>query len=206
MNEAAAETKRMVTVAGTATSRGFVSGPVFLYAGDRDVALPEYTLPAEKVGAELARYREARAETRRQLEGVVTDVSARVTGAEADIFKNHLVMLEDEVIISAIEKLIREERLNVEAALHRVVDKFRASFERMNDPYLRERARDLDDVEKRSCGRSHALGDGHASAPVHPRVRHEQGIRHKPCRPARARHGNPRRHGTRRHHVPRERG
>ena len=59
MNEAAAETKRMVTVAGTATSRGFVSGPVFLYAGDRDVALPEYTLPAEKVGAELARYREA---------------------------------------------------------------------------------------------------------------------------------------------------
>ena len=70
----------MVTVAGTATSRGFVSGPVFLYTGDRDVALPEYTLPAEKVGAELARYREARAETRRQLEGVVTDVSARVTG------------------------------------------------------------------------------------------------------------------------------
>ena len=149
MNESAAETKRMVTVAGTATSRGFVSGPVFLYAGDRDVALPEYTLPAEKVGSELARYREARAETRRQLEGVVTDVSARVTGAEADIFKNHLVMLEDEVIISSIEKLIREEHVNVEAALHRVADKFRASFERMNDPYLRERARDLDDVEKR---------------------------------------------------------
>ena len=139
----------MVTVAGTATSRGFVSGPVFLYAGDRDLALPEYRLPADKVGAELARYREARAETRRQLEGVVTDVAARVTDAEADIFKNHLVILEDEVIIAAIEKLIREERLNVEAAMRRVVDGFRKSFERMNDPYLRERARDLDDVERR---------------------------------------------------------
>ena len=139
----------MVTVAGTATSRGFVSGPVFLYAGERDVALPEYRLPAEKVGAELARYREARAETRRQLEGVVVDVSARVTAAEADIFKNHLVILEDEMIISEIEKLIREERLNVEAAMHRVVDRFRKTFERMNDPYLRERARDLDDVERR---------------------------------------------------------
>ena len=112
----------MVTVAGTATSRGFVSGPVFLYAGDRDLALPEYRLPADKVGAELARYREARAETRRQLEGVVTDVAARVTDAEADIFKNHLVILEDEVIIAAIEKLIREERLNVEAAMRRVVE------------------------------------------------------------------------------------
>ena len=139
----------MVTVAGTATSRGFVSGPVFLYAADRNVTIPEYTLSTDKVGAELARFREARAETRRQLEGVVTDVSARVTGAEADIFKNHLVILEDETIISAIEKMIREELLNVEAAMHRVADGFRASFERMNDPYLRERARDLDDVERR---------------------------------------------------------
>ena len=139
----------MVTVSGTATSRGFVSGHVFLYAGDRDAALPEYTLNESKVGAELARYREARAETRRQLEGVVTDVSSRVASAEADIFKNHLVMLEDEVIISSVEKIIREERLNAEAAIHRVADAFRKSFERMNDPYLRERARDLDDVEKR---------------------------------------------------------
>ena len=149
MSGAAPETKRMVTVGGTATSRGFVSGPVFLYAGDHDLVLPEYRLPAEKVGAELARFREARAETRRQLEGVVTDVSARVASDEADIFKNHLIILEDEVIISAIEKLIREERLNVEAAMHRVADGFRKSFERMNDPYLRERARDLDDVERR---------------------------------------------------------
>ena len=139
----------MVTVAGTATSRGFVSGPVFLYYGDRDLVSPEYKLPADKIGVEIARYREARAETRRQLEGVVTDVSARMAGDEADIFKNHLVIIEDDVIISAIEKLIREEHLNVEAAMHRVVDGFRKSFERMNDPYLRERARDLDDVERR---------------------------------------------------------
>ena len=149
MSEVQAENSRMVTVSGTATSRGFVSGTVFLYAGDREMALPEYTLPESKIGAELARYREARAETRRQLEGVVTDVSSRVDDAEADIFRNHLVMLEDEVIISSVEKIIREERLNAEAAIHRVADSFRKSFERMNDPYLRERARDLDDVERR---------------------------------------------------------
>ena len=139
----------MVTVSGTATSRGFVSGTVFLYAGDREIALPEYTLPESRIGAELARYREARAETRRQLEGVVTDVSSRVDGAEADIFRNHLVMLEDETIISSVEKIIREERLNAESAIHKVSDSFRKTFERMNDPYLRERARDLDDVERR---------------------------------------------------------
>ena len=73
------------------------------------MVLPEYTIDESKVGFELARYREARAETRRQLEGVVTDVAARVAKDEADIFKNHLVLLEDELIISAIEKIIRDE-------------------------------------------------------------------------------------------------
>ncbi|MBR3923897.1 MAG: phosphoenolpyruvate--protein phosphotransferase, partial [Kiritimatiellae bacterium] len=149
MSDAPADSRRMVTVSGTATSRGFVSGTVFLYAGEHDVVLPEYTIPESKVGAELARYREARAETRRQLEGVVADVSSRVASAEADIFRNHLVMLEDEVIISSVENAIRDERLNAEAAIHRVSDSFRKTFERMNDPYLRERARDLDDVERR---------------------------------------------------------
>ena len=149
MSAEPAEDRRMVTVSGTATSRGFVSGTVFLYAGDRDMALPEYSIPEAKTGVELARYREARAETRRQLEGIVTDVSSRVNAAEADIFRNHLVILEDEVIISSVEKIIREEHLNAEAAIHRVADSFRKSFERMNDPYLRERARDLDDVERR---------------------------------------------------------
>lgn len=143
------EKQRMVTVSGTATSRGFVSGPAFILAGDRDAALPEYSVHADKVGAELARYREARAETRRQLEGIVADVASRATGEEADIFRNHLVILEDEAIISAVDGLIRDERLNAEAAIHRVADSFRKSFERMNDPYLRERARDLDDVERR---------------------------------------------------------
>lgn len=149
MSDIQVEHKRMVTVSGTVTSRGFVSGPVFLYAGERDFALPEYTLNESKVGAELARFREARAETRRQLEGIVAEVSTNVTSAEADIFNNHLVILEDEVLISSIENLIRDELLNVEAALRRVADSFRKSFERMNDPYLRERARDLDDVERR---------------------------------------------------------
>ena len=76
-------------------------------------------------------------------------MSSRVAGAEAEIFQNHLVILEDEAIISSVEKLIREELINAEAAIRRVDDMFRKSFARMNDPYLRERARDLDDVERR---------------------------------------------------------
>ena len=80
----------MVTVSGTATSRGFVSGTVFLYAGDREMALPEYTLPESKIGAELARYREARVATSDGIEQTLilgrgaTRLSAREFWREVD--------------------------------------------------------------------------------------------------------------------------
>ena len=65
------------------------------------------------------------------------------------VFESHLMMLEDPSLIGAAERLIREDHLNAEAAVRRTVDSARAQFERMNDPYFRERVHDFDDLERR---------------------------------------------------------
>jgi len=139
----------METLSGLAAARGVVAGPVFLCHDARDVAVPEYTVPADGVPAELARYRDARVETRRQIEALAARLREGSVGPEADIFDNHLVLFDDPTIVSGIERLIREERLNAEAAVRKTVAEFRAVFGRMHDPYLRERVRDLDDLERR---------------------------------------------------------
>ncbi len=160
----------MRTLSGVATSCGFVTGPVFLHVGTRELAVREYRIPESQVGAELARYREARAETRRQLEGLIADISGRVREDEARIFENHLVILEDDVVIKAIEKAIRTECINAESAMHRVVGEFRKTFERMNDPYFRERVRDIDDIERRMLrvflGKTEETGLSRITRPV----------------------------------------
>ena len=139
----------MTTVAGLPTSRGFAAGPAFIFSSDSELNVPEYVLGEADVLVELARFHAARAETRRQLEKLVDDLAAKGDGTESRIFSNHLVMLDDPTIIDAVEKRIRGERLNAACALRRTMDGFREVFGRMDDPYLRERVRDVDDLEKR---------------------------------------------------------
>ena len=141
----------MVTISGIAVSRGFAAGPVFVHRPDEQLSVPEYTIAPDRVLPELARFHAARAETRAQIEALSAELRGRGESA-AEIFDNHLVMLDDASIVGSIEQYIRTDRLNAEAALRRTAASFRDVFGRMKDPYLRERIRDVDDIERRILG------------------------------------------------------
>ncbi len=140
----------METVAGLAISRGFVAGPAFLYRADNLPNVPERTVAPEAVDDELARFQAARATARAQLTALIERLEANGTaGEEADVFANHLALFDDVLLVAAVERNIREGHVNAEAAVHRAMGEFRDVFARMTDAYLRERASDLDDIERR---------------------------------------------------------
>jgi len=126
-----------------------VAGPAFIYRGDGDVPVPEYVVEPGREGDELLRLRRACNETRRDLEGLISTLNDRTERAGIRVFEGHIMMLEDPSLIGAAEKLVREEHVNAEAAVRRTMDAARAQFGRMNDPYFRERVRDIDDLERR---------------------------------------------------------
>ena len=146
-NEAAAGARR--TFSGLAVSRGRASAPAFLHCGVRELSIPEYPISEEQVAGELVRYDAARAKVRSQLERLIDELGGATDSGDAKIFSNHLMILDDFTIVDSVHDLIGKERINAEASLRRVVSGFRAAFARMNDTYLRERVRDLDDVERR---------------------------------------------------------
>ncbi|MBQ6915859.1 MAG: phosphoenolpyruvate--protein phosphotransferase [Kiritimatiellae bacterium] len=149
----------MQTLAGLATARGFVAGPAFIYHGDGDVPVPEYVIEPGREGDEVLRLERACNETRRDLEGLISALGDRAGhGAGVRVFESHLMMLDDPSLIGSAERLIRDERLNAEAAVRRTVDGARAQFQRMNDPYFRERVRDFDDLERRILGALTGIG------------------------------------------------
>lgn len=139
----------MVTISGLATARGFASGPVFIYRGDGDIPIPEYLIEPGREEEELNRLRRAVLATRRDLENLISALRERTGRADVRIFECHLMILEDETLNKEIEKHIVGARLNVEASVRKTFGGARAQFERMNDPYFRERVRDIDDVERR---------------------------------------------------------
>ena len=139
----------MRTIAGLATARGFAVGPVFVYRGDGEVPVPEYVVEKGREGDELQRLKRARYETRRDLEGLVSTLRERTGQGDVRVFECHLMILDDVVLVGEAEKYILEDRLNAEAAVRRTANHARRQFAQMNDPYFRERVRDLDDVERR---------------------------------------------------------
>ena len=139
----------MTTIAGLATARGFASGPVFIYRGDGEIPIPEYVVEAGREGDELIRLKRAFAETKRDLETLISVLRERTGRADVRVFECHLMILEDATLARETERHITEDHVNAEAAVRKTANGARKQFERMNDPYFRERVRDLDDLERR---------------------------------------------------------
>lgn len=139
----------MRTIAGLATARGFAVGPAFIYRGDGEIPVPQYVVEPGREADELLRLQRAVTETKNDLEKLISALKEHTKGKDVKIFECHQMLLEDIVLLGETEKYIREDRINAETAVRRTARHARQQFEQMNDPYFRERVRDLDDVERR---------------------------------------------------------
>jgi phosphoenolpyruvate-protein phosphotransferase (PTS system enzyme I) len=140
-----------VWLSGIGVSRGIGIGRVQRLHGELDI--PEYKLEAAAIESEVARYREAREQARGQLREVRSQVLALSgNGAPAEIaafIDTHILMLEDRSLAEAVPSLIRSASCNAESALKKQRDALVETFERMEDPYLRARKDDVQQVSAR---------------------------------------------------------
>ena len=139
----------MRTIAGLATARGFAVGPAFIYRGDGEIPIPQYVVKPGREADELLRLKRALVETKGDLEKLISAVKEHTGGKDVRVFECHLMMLDDIVLVDETEKYIREDRINAETAVRRAANHARRQCAQMNDPYVRGRVRDLDDVERR---------------------------------------------------------
>ena len=58
-------------------------------------------------------------------------------------------MIDDPMVIGESVGYIQNDHVNAECAVKRTASRLRGQFSRMNDPYFRERVRDIDDIERR---------------------------------------------------------
>ena len=139
----------MQTVAGLPTARGLASGPVFLYRGNGGFAVPEYCVPEDQVPGELARLKRARAVLKRDMENLIAIMKERTDRDDWMVFECQEMMIDDPTVIGEAVGYIQNDHVNAECAVKRTATRLRGQFSRMNDPYFRERVRDIDDIERR---------------------------------------------------------
>ena len=118
----------------------------------RKVRTPKRRLGPDEVEPELGRFRTALELSEAQLAEVRHKVAEAEGGSAGDhtaIIDMHRMMLKDEMLVLEVQKLVREERINAEWAVKRVVRKIKGAFSDAADEYFKERRADVDFVGER---------------------------------------------------------
>ena len=136
-----------VTLRGLATARGVAIGPIFRMDRQVDLDTIEYQ-PAAEVAKEHADFESAMSEARREIAEMRDVVRDRFGPEFAAVFHTQIQILEDKGFVQNVTQAIDETR-NARESLRRVLDTYRKTFERIEDPYFRERGTDIADVGQR---------------------------------------------------------
>ena len=135
-------------VQGISASQGIAYGQAFLYL-QSDVEVPAYQVEPGKRMEEIARFEQAIVMTRQQIQKIMSEVDRNLGAEEAQIFDAHLLVLEDQALISETIREFESSGKNIETCFNKVSQRYIKAFSEIDDEYLRERSGDIRDVAQR---------------------------------------------------------
>jgi phosphotransferase system enzyme I (PtsP) len=133
-------------LSGCAVSAGFCRGKVYIL--DR---FSDNVIKVAKVGArgdEQRKFSQALEKVKIETIYMEKRVSETLSEDDAAIFHTHLMILEDRGFSSKVGELI-DQGVGATRAVHDVVHHYVHAFSAMEDPYLRERSADMEDIGRR---------------------------------------------------------
>ncbi len=138
--------ERNVELRGTPTARGVAIGPVFKMSS-LDLAKLEYK-PSEDREREERDLVRALHEARRELDANRDELGEEFGPDLAAVFNVHIQILEDKGFVGKLREAVRQTGSALQA-LREVLGRYRDTFARIEDPYFRDRAWDVEDVGRR---------------------------------------------------------
>lgn len=136
------------TLHGIGVSKGIAIGKVYILDHDL-IEVNQWYLSQQALEEEISRFRQAVSIARQQLQRIHASIPQNATEDVAAFIETHLLMLDDQMLVEAPIRIIREQQCNAEWALKLQCDHLTQIFESMDDPYLRSRRRDVEHVVAR---------------------------------------------------------
>jgi phosphotransferase system enzyme I (PtsI) len=133
---------------GAGVSPGLARGVIHVVRDDLDDVV-RYEIAPSQVVNEIARFEAALVQTRVQILEMQQKIAEAIGAKDAAIFDAHLLVVEDRTLIDEVLRRLETERCNVEWAFQEVASNYAETLSKIDDPYLRERALDIQDVTRR---------------------------------------------------------
>ncbi|HEU0209897.1 MAG TPA: phosphoenolpyruvate--protein phosphotransferase [Candidatus Udaeobacter sp.] len=133
---------------GIGVSPGIAFGRIHVVRDDLDEVV-RYRIAPSQVGDEIGRFEAALIQTRMQILAMQQRIAESIGARDAAIFDAHLLVVEDRTLIDEVLRKLKSDLCSVEWAFQEVATRYAETLSKIDDPYLRERALDIQDVTKR---------------------------------------------------------
>ncbi|MGC2352518.1 MAG: phosphoenolpyruvate--protein phosphotransferase [Candidatus Udaeobacter sp.] len=139
---------REIRFEGAGVSPGIARGQVHVVRDELDEVL-HYRIAPSQVADEISRFETALIQTRMQILEMQQRIAESIGAKDAAIFDAHLLVVEDRTLIDEVLRKLETDLCNVEWIFQEVATRYAETLNKIDDPYLRERALDIQDVTKR---------------------------------------------------------
>ncbi len=133
---------------GAGASPGIARGKIHVVRDELD-DVPRYRIAPSQIADEIGRFEAALIQTRMQILKMQQRIAESIGTKDAAIFDAHLLVVEDRTLIDEVLRKLETDLWNVEWVFQEVATRYAATLSKIDDPYLRERALDIQDVSKR---------------------------------------------------------
>jgi phosphotransferase system enzyme I (PtsI) len=133
---------------GAGVSPGMACGKTHVVREDQD-DVARYRIAPSQVADEIGRFETALIQTRMQILEMQQRIAESIGAKDAAIFDAHLLVVEDRTLIDEVLRKLETDLCNVEWVFQEVATRYAETLNKIDDPYLRERALDIQDVTKR---------------------------------------------------------
>src|SRR6059058_85876 len=140
--------KNEIRLQGAGVSPGLAHAVIHVVRDDHD-DVARYQIERAQIGNEIARFETALVQTRVQILEMQQKIAEAIGAKDAAIFDAHLLVVEDRTLIDEVLRRLETERCNVEWVFQGVASNYAETLSKIDDPYLRERALDIQDVTRR---------------------------------------------------------
>jgi phosphotransferase system enzyme I (PtsI) len=140
--------RREIRFEGAGVSPGTAHGKIHVVRDDLD-DVPRYRIASSQIADEIGRFEAALIQTRMQILEMQQRIAESIGAKDAAIFDAHLLVVEDRTLIDEVLRKLETDLCNVEWVFQEVATRYAETLSKIDDPYLRERALDIQDVTKR---------------------------------------------------------
>ena len=138
----------MLVLKGIAASPGISIGPAVLMPTE-SFTVPRQYIREEEIQSEIQKIKFAMQKTQADLEQCEQKVLGSLGTEYAQLISTHKLILQDPAFYTSILKKVQTESLSAQAAIFATLQELATSFNKIEDPFFRERRNDLFDVGKR---------------------------------------------------------